>query len=258
MKLNKHFKLLRTMFALAGIVTALLAPSHVMAQAAGITFSPTEMALLPEYCKYTQYYRDRIDGGRDPAKMKHWYAVFGGGLGEGTFHSMHHYCFGLTQINYAKFWVTSKQDRTFRLEQSIGEFNFVIISSQPGERMLPDLHTKTGESLIALGKAGLAVVQFERAIELKPDYWPPYAAMSDHYKATGNIKAAREYLERGLSAAPETKALTRRLAELDAAYGKPKVTSNSTRKQIAPKQIPLGNDSSSAPQTEKPQPVDEK
>lgn len=258
MKLNKHVRSIKTIFALVGMGTVLLAPMRAMGQSAGITFSQTEMSLLPEYCKYTQYYRDRIEGGRDPAKMKYWYSVFGGGLGEGIFHAMHHYCFGLTNINYAKFWVTSKQDRTFRLEQSIAEYNFVINSSQPGEKMLPELHTKTGESLIALGRAGLAVVQFERAIELKPDYWPPYAAMSDYYKTSGNVKTAREYLERGLSTAPETKALIRRLSELDAAYGKPKVTSQSPKKPVEPKQVPLGNESNPAPQTEKPQPPVEK
>jgi tetratricopeptide (TPR) repeat protein len=257
MKLKKRVRLLVATFALAGIAT-LIAPMHAIGQSAGITFSPIEMSLLPEYCKYTQYYRDRIDGGRDPEKLKHWYSVFGGGLGEGIFHAMHHYCFGLTNINYAKFWVTSKQDRTFRLEQSIGEINYVIKSSQPGEKMLPELHTKTGESQIALGRVALAVVQFERAIELKPDYWPPYAAMSDYYKASGNIKAAREYLERGLSATPEAKALIRRLTELDTTYGKPKVTSQSQVKSTRPQQSPQGNRANVDPQPEATQPTLEK
>jgi hypothetical protein len=48
-------------------------------------------------------------------------------------------------------------------------------------------------------------------------YDPKQLSMLPPYCAMGNCAAAREWLEKGLLAAPGTKALQRRLAELDAA-----------------------------------------
>ena len=62
----------------------------------------------------------------------------------------------------------------------------------------------------------MGIQELERAIELNPDYWPPYAHMSDYYKSKGEIKTAREWLEKGLVTSPDARGLTRRLAELDA------------------------------------------
>jgi hypothetical protein len=46
--------------------------------------------------------------------------------------------------------------------------------------------------------------------------------MSDYYKETGQLAKAREWLEKGLSVAPNANGLTRRLAELDGAKDKRK------------------------------------
>ena len=62
-----------------------------------------------------------------------------------------------------------------------------------------------------------ALASYERAIELKRDYWPAYARLADYYKDNGQRQKAREILEDGLKAAPDTKALQRRLRELDSA-----------------------------------------
>jgi hypothetical protein len=68
-----------------------------------------------------------------------------------------------------------------------------------------------GESLIGLGQPSLAMVELQRAITLKPDYWPPYVAISDYYKDAGEFGKAREWLEKGLRFA-STKALKNRIA----------------------------------------------
>jgi tetratricopeptide (TPR) repeat protein len=74
---------------------------------------------------------------------------------------------------------------------------------------------KKGENLIRLGRGPSGIKELLRAAELKPDYWPPYAAISDYYKKNGDLKDAREVLEKGLSASPDAKALKERLANLD-------------------------------------------
>ncbi len=227
---SKQGKLWIKIATISGMTTMLLATMH-----AGAQYSPKEMAMLPEYCKYTQLYRSQVVGGNDPVKIEYWYRIFGGSVGAGIFHSMHHYCAGLTSANHAKFWPHSPQERQFKLQSSINEFDYVIRASQPDEKMLPEFLTKKGESLIALGNGPLAIAELERAIVLKPDYWPPYAAMSDYYKETGNFKMAREVLERGLSSSPDTRALTRRLAELNATKGKPNAAAQPPRKPAVPK-----------------------
>jgi len=46
--------------------------------------------------------------------------------------------------------------------------------------------------------------------------------VSDYYRKVGDLAKAREWLEEGLSASPDTKALMRRLMELNAPRSKPK------------------------------------
>jgi hypothetical protein len=58
------------------------------------------------------------------------------------------------------------------------------------------------------------VHELERAIELKSDYWPPYASLSDYYRDIGDRSKAREVLEKGLVSIPGSKALKTRLAKL--------------------------------------------
>ena len=65
-----------------------------------------------------------------------------------------------------------------------------------------------------------AVPDLERAIALKPDYWPPYVQLSDYYKESGQIALAREVLERALAQSPDVETLKQRLAELDGSRGK--------------------------------------
>lgn len=211
---------LRNFFAAAGLTLVLFAPMHLKAE--DYVIAPREIALLPEYCKYTQTYRDKIPGGNDLQKMQHWYAVMGGRYPvDGMFHHMHHYCRALQHRNYAKFFAQTKQERMFRWERSIVEIDYVTGHVPPDFALLPEILTKRGESLLDLGRASLAVVDFHRAMELKPNYWPPYVVLSDYYKDIGNPKLAREMLQQALSFSPDEKALKRRLAELDGVKATP-------------------------------------
>lgn len=211
---------MRKIFIVTGLAAALLAPMYVDAQ---FRYTARDIALLPPYCKYTQSFREYAEGGNDPEKIKQWYSIMGGSYPNvGIFHVMHHYCRGLINVNTAKLYSRSPQERQANLNGSIIEFDFVIERAPPDAVLLPEILTKKGESLIAVGKGPLAVAEFNRAIQLKPDYWPPFAALSDYYKTSGNIKMARELLQQGLSASPNAAALKRRLAELDSGRGKPK------------------------------------
>lgn len=208
--------LLRNIFVLA-LTLASLTPVRATAQQ---NYDAREVRLLPPYCKYTQLFRDRVPGGKDPAEIERWSALMGN-----TFIHMHHYCWGLMNGNRAMLFSRTDQDRTHNLYQSVKEFDYVIDKAPPDFAYLPEIVTKKGENLIKLGKGPEGVGELRRAIEIKPSYWPAYAAMSDYFKDNGDPKRAREWLEKGLAAVPNARALTRRLDELNAA------SNRSTRKK---------------------------
>jgi hypothetical protein len=177
---------------------------------------PRETALLPGYCTYTQTFRERLPGGNDKAMIDGWYAKLGP-----SFNAMHHYCWGLMKTNRAVLLARDPAVRRFYLNDAITEYDYVITRVPDDFVLLPEMLTKKAENLVRLGKGSVAVYEFERAIELKRDYWPPYAYLSDYYKEAGDKKRAREVLETGLQQVPGSQSLRSRLAELDS-VSKPK------------------------------------
>jgi hypothetical protein len=95
-----------------------------------------------------------------------------------------------------------RQDAVRRVRVDKRDFH----AEQPGPRLVID----------QLGPLGpLAVRELQRAIELRRDYWPPYVALSDYYKESGDFATARKLLENVVSFAPEAPGVKRRLAALD-------------------------------------------
>jgi len=180
-------------------------PSNFMA------FDPREVALLPGYCKYTHYFKEKVPGGNDVTERQLWFTTMGP-----IFDGMQHYCFGLMKTNRAVLLAKDEQVRQFYLRESIPEFDFVIDRAPEDFLLLPEILTKKGENLLRLNRGPLAIIELEHAARLKPDYWPPFALMSDYYRKVGDAEAARRWLALGLEGSPNADALTRRLRELDA------------------------------------------
>ena len=157
-----------------------------------------------------------------------------------TFNAMHHYCAGLIETNRAIFLSRTPQDREFYLNDSIIEYDYVIQRAPPEFILLPEILTKKGENLIRLGRGHLAVPELQRAIDLKPDYWPPYVQLSDYYKGTGDFEKARAYLEKALSYTPEVKILKTRLTELEAVHAKRKTAPQSIEQSTKPRPATSG------------------
>jgi len=177
-------------------------------------FDPRELALLPPYCIYTQLFRDNVPGGNNFDQINRWRLLLGP-----AFNDLHHYCWGLMKTNRALLLARTQRLRTFYLRDSIPEFDY-LINRHPDFKLLPEILTKKGENLVRLGKGQDGMVEFQRAIAFKPDYWPPYAAMSDYYKQIGDLAKARKSVEEGLSFNPGVKALERRMAELNGTKGR--------------------------------------
>jgi tetratricopeptide (TPR) repeat protein len=188
-------------------VVLLLAPTCGSAQG---RYELSEVPALPQYCKYAQDFRERVPGANIPAEIARWGSVLGP-----TFHHIHHYCYGLVATSRANFAAKNQQERLHNLRFSVVEFDYVIEHAPRDFPLLPEVLTRKGENLIKLGRAPEGVRALEQAIELKPDYWPPYVQISDYYKSLGEIAKARELLENGLVNAPDAKVLKRRLADLE-------------------------------------------
>jgi tetratricopeptide (TPR) repeat protein len=204
-------QLASTSFAAWLLLAALPAPAQTIPGYPGIEdYDAREVAMLPRYCVHTQLFRDRIPGGNNPAEIQRWTDAMGP-----AYSAMHHYCWGLMRTNRALFLARDKQTRDFYLSSSIGEFDYVLQRVQPGFALRPEILTKKGENLLKLGNGAAGVMVLKEATDLKPDYWPPYAALSDYFKSSGESSRAREWLDKGLKAAPDSRALRIRLQELD-------------------------------------------
>jgi tetratricopeptide (TPR) repeat protein len=191
----------------AGLALALLAPMRADAQ---YKYEQSLMHMLPLYCRYTQDFINRFPGTDRTVEQERWKSSMGP-----TFIHMHHYCYGLMNINRATYLSTDTRDKLFNLSNSVLEFDYVIERAPLDFPMLPEILTKKGETLIKLSRPGEAMIELQRAIKIKPTYEPAYATASDYYKETRQFAKAREWLEKGISAAPGAKTLKRRLAEVN-------------------------------------------
>ena len=211
MKLSRFFGLFGALALIVmsdGAAPATLIPGY--SDNVNYSFDPREVALLPHYCKYTKVFRDSVPDGKNKAEIERWYSVMGP-----SFNHVHHYCWGLMKTNRALLLAKDTKTKRFYLTSSIDEFNYVLRNASPDFVLRPEILTKKGENLISLGRGVDGVTELEHAIEIKQDYWPPYADLSDYYENAGNVAKARELLEKALTFAPDAKPLTRRLAELD-------------------------------------------
>jgi tetratricopeptide (TPR) repeat protein len=168
-----------------------------------------EVMMLPTYCKYTQLYRDAVHPPNLEAQIRHWRAVMGP-----IFHAMHHYCHGLLKTNRALLLAGNEQTKRFYLDSAITEYDYVLTRAPENFILLPEILTKKGEDQLRLNREAQAVETLEQAMKLKPDYWPPYTALADYYKAHGKPAEARKILEKALEHSPDAQAVKRRLAEL--------------------------------------------
>jgi tetratricopeptide (TPR) repeat protein len=180
-------------------------------------YDAREVALLPRYCIYTQEFNTKVPGGNNRAEIDKWYRLQGP-----TFHHMHHYCWGLMRTNRALMLARTKAGRDRYLQEAIWDFDYVIERAPANFVLLPEILTKRGEHLIRLKRGPMAEPDLRHAIELKPDYWPPYVALSDHYKAQGDISSARALLKEALSHSPSAAPVQKRLSELNTTASKTK------------------------------------
>lgn len=173
------------------------------------SYDPREVSILPRYCNHALLFRDVVPGGNNPEQIAAWQEVLGP-----TMRHIHHYCWGMMKTHRAIFLAVGQREREIYLRGAVPEFDYVIDRAAETFVLLPEVLLKRADTLIRLGEGPRAVLDLERSISIKPDYWPAYARMADYYKETGHSNKAREWLQKGLEKAPDAAGLKRRLAEL--------------------------------------------
>lgn len=132
-------------------------------------------------------------------------------LGDDMMH-LHHYCQGL--VHLARGERNYKDRRAGWARNALDSFNYVLKAAKPNSFLLPDIYINKGKAYLLSKKDSLAEAEFSKAIELKPDYVPAYAALADYYVNARQRDKAFQVVEAGLKQSPDSRALRRRYQEL--------------------------------------------
>lgn len=162
-----------------------------------------DMPFLPPYCKAKM-----IDGPKSP-QFKQWRMRLGEGFGH-----IHHYCAGLLFLKRANEAFNNKSDEKGLLEQALVNFDYVTIHAPQDFVLNPEIYVQSAKVNVRLNRLGAALKNFNKAIELNPNYAYGYMALSDFYKDIGEIEEAKKTIEVGLNKVPNSKGLKRRFKEL--------------------------------------------
>jgi tetratricopeptide (TPR) repeat protein len=173
----------------------------------------TDSPVLPAYC------RDTRDGtAQDPGRVAHYRRIYGDLFGH-----MHHYCRGLYAFHQALMIRDDRMLREAEYGTAVREFDYVLASMAPDSILKPELLTRKGTALRALGSNAEAGRCFAQAMQLQPDYLPAYVALANHFVQLGAPDEAARVLREGLVQVPGAAILERKLAALDelASPGRP-------------------------------------
>lgn len=162
--------------------------------------SAGELAMLPEYCIDTEafIYGSVGQAGQSP-RAPEWVALMGP-----SFASMHHYCWGLVNLNRLRAGRAETNNRQYFARGIVNEYLYVINNSRPGFVLLPEIWMRIGEASLLAGDVGQALDAYAMARRIKPDYWPAYTQWAEFLLKLGKKSEAKELVRTGLMHAPES------------------------------------------------------
>ena len=88
-----------------------------------------------------------------------------------------------------------KQDRGYYLNESIGNFNYVLGATQEDYVMRGEVHVGKARALKLAGKKGEAVGEYIKALRYFPNASAIYLGLSDLYQDMGDKEGAKELLQ---------------------------------------------------------------
>ncbi|WP_153110272.1 tetratricopeptide repeat protein [Propionivibrio limicola] len=202
--------------ALPFLLTFMLATITPIAMAKPQNVTEAELQLLPRYCRDTQWFPERYAQQRN-----YWVSRMGP-----TFSHMHHYCWGLTNLNRARRADVRLGKRMGSLNDILNDFHYVTNQAPPDFVLLPEIYTRIGEVQLLLRAPNRANEAFARARNLKPDYWPAYSQWAEYLMQIGKRPEALKIVTSGLKHSPESKVLREQYRILGGKPGSSTVSEN--------------------------------
>jgi tetratricopeptide (TPR) repeat protein len=169
-----------------------------VAYAQGLELNEVEQARLPEYCAYSQFVPlDKQMLVAEHPRKKYWDSV----NGPDQIH-IHHLCNAHIWASRAIRTRDQAKARYFH-ERTVNELAYVLRNLiDPKYRLLAEIHTMQGVSLVALKKYADAEAAFERAVLANPTYIKAYGHAAENRVTQKQLPAAREWAEKGLKVDP--------------------------------------------------------
>ena len=185
---------------LALLLLALTSLSHAFKPA---NVGVGELALLPAYCVDTEAF---MHGPENSPTQSPRAAVWVSKMGR-SFWSMHHYCWGLVNLNRLRFGRAETNNRMYFAKQIVDEYRFVIDHSTPDFIMLPEIWARIGEASLLAGDIGGAMDAYAKSRSIKPDYAPAYVQWAEFQMRTNRHQDAKALVTEGLRNNPDSKPL---------------------------------------------------
>lgn len=204
MRISRSFKSLSMALAGLTLCSASYADDRIP--------SVLELKTLPPYCPYTQIISKAYGNQQSPSKYDPVVQPYIDQYGY-AFWGIHHYCFALVNVNRA-YAARDASERRGWLRRSLGEFDYIFGIKEANASLLSTVHTSKGNALLLLKDDAAAIVEWKKAISLKPDYARPYFYLSDYYEEQKKKDLALQALEEGLTHNPASKSLLNRYKRL--------------------------------------------
>lgn len=166
-----------------------------------------EVALLPEYCKHAQLFLEKFGNRKEEV-------FWSDQMGRRNFQAIHHYCWAMVAIQRANRAGVSANVRLHNLNSAVSDIDYVLQAATTDFVLLPELWTRRGEVLLRIKRHRNAEESFEKAIKIRPDYWPAYVGFAQTYLDQGKKVQAREIVNLGLKHVSDRRALERMLREM--------------------------------------------
>lgn len=187
----------------------LLSTTSIAGRPPNIT--PEEIALLPNYCPYTQGFQYGIKLGMNNHPMaERWHGTIGP-----AFMDLHHYCWALIELQRASKRSTPDEIKKGLRLSALGNLWYVINKGHNDLALLPEIYTWIGRTELQLERPTQADTAFKKAREIKPNYWPAYYHWGEHLFSNKNNTEARHIVIEGLKHSPTAKPLQELLRKLN-------------------------------------------
>jgi tetratricopeptide (TPR) repeat protein len=189
---------------------AALSAACTLSEAAPENITDGELSLLPKFCADVQAIRyGGESSGKESPRARQWVALLGK-----PFWTLHHYCWGLIHIRRSNAPGLAPNVRQGMVRDAVSDYLFVLTNAPSDFVLAPEIYLRLGEAQLILQQASMARESFQRARELKPDYWPAYTRWIDFLVKNDQKSEAKALAAEGLRHAPNIQDLVNRYRRL--------------------------------------------